>query len=84
MSIIYLFIIVLPIYIEFNSKFCTTGVIRKAALGALSVSGIIALAGKGTDWICISIVVLYLEKLLYLKVQEFNESIHIKKHRKAQ
>lgn len=73
MKIIYFLLVILPVYIEFSHYIKTDGVIRKIALGTLSVSSLIALSGNGTDFICIAILGIYCEKLIHFQVQKFKQ-----------
>ena len=64
-NIIYISIFLLPVIVEFTNGIVTDGFIRKIALGTLSVGGLLALAGKGTSFICIGITLIYAEKLIF-------------------
>ena len=71
MSLIYILIFLLPVIVEFTTGINTDGFIRKIALGTLSVGGLLALAGKGTSFICIGIVLIYTEKLVFHLVKQY-------------
>ena len=73
MKIIYLLIIFLPLVVEFNTNINTDGVIRKVALGMLSVGGVLALNGHGESIICLAIAMMYIEKLIFNLVRKYKE-----------
>jgi len=72
MQVIYLLIVLLPIFVELRPEFCTDGVICKLGLGILSVGGLVAMSGHGSSLICIAIVMIYIEKLIYMLVKKLN------------
>jgi len=72
MQAIYLLIVLLPIFVEISPEFCTDGVICKLSLGLLSVGGLVAMSGNGSSLICIAIVMIYIEKLIYMLVKKLN------------
>ena len=83
MKIIYFLLFLLPVFIEFNKCINTSGVIKKIFLCILSIGGLMALVGKGTDLICIAACGIYLETLLFTQIKVFIETIKFKRHRKT-
>jgi len=72
MQAIYLLIVILPIFVELRPEFCTDGIIRKIALCLLSLGGLVAMSGNGSSLICIAIVMVYLDKLIYMLGKKLN------------
>ena len=70
MQAIYLLIVILPIFVELRPEFCTDGIIRKFGLCLLSLGGLVAMSGKGSSLICIAIVLIYIEKLIYILLEK--------------
>lgn len=65
MTVVYLLLFLIPIYAELSSQIPTGGIIKKLWLGLVSVGGLLALGGHGTDVICMGIALHFIQTIYF-------------------
>lgn len=65
MTVVYLLLFLIPIYAELSSKINTDGIVKKLWMGLVSIGGLLALGGFGTDVICMGVALHFTQTLFY-------------------
>jgi hypothetical protein len=83
MSVVYLLIFIIPIFAELSNKVNTGGIIKKVWLCVVSIGGLLAMAGKGTDVICIGLLIHFMQTLYFSLKYHGRRASERKHHGKA-
>lgn len=65
MTVVYLLLFLIPIYAELSSDIHTGGVLKKIWLMLVSLGGILAFTGHGSDLIAIGICLYFVQFIYY-------------------